>query len=90
LHRRIAKLSPNAPLRSMYVTLLDFFENDLAAENLPPAVHPDNIDVHRQLVDAIEQSDTPELERAIRRHDSRRLNPGTFAPATGTAGAPGG
>ena len=34
-HRRIAKVSPNAPLRSMYVTLLDFFENNLAAD--PPA-----------------------------------------------------
>jgi DNA-binding FadR family transcriptional regulator len=86
-HRRIAKLSPNAPLRSMYVTLLDFFENDLAAENLPPAVHPDNIDVHRQLVDAIEQGDAPELEVAIRRHDSHRLNLGMFAPATGTGAA---
>jgi DNA-binding FadR family transcriptional regulator len=29
-HRRIARMSLNAPLRSMYVTLLDFFENDLA------------------------------------------------------------
>jgi GntR family transcriptional regulator, transcriptional repressor for pyruvate dehydrogenase complex len=81
-HRRIAKLSPNAPLRSMYVTLLDFFENDLAVENLPDAVHPDNIDVHRQLVDAIEQGDMAELELAIRRHDSHRLNLGMFKPAT--------
>jgi DNA-binding FadR family transcriptional regulator len=84
-HRRIAKLSPNAPLRSMYVTLLDFFENDLAVEDLPDAVHPDNIDVHRQLVDAIGQGDVPELELAIRRHDSHRLNLGMFKPATGAA-----
>src|SRR5947209_5044980 len=73
-HRRIAKLSPNAPLRSMYVTLLDFFENDLAVENLPDTVHPDNIDVHRQLVDAIEQGDLPEPELAIRRHGRHRRN----------------
>ncbi|HUZ36854.1 MAG TPA: FCD domain-containing protein [Streptosporangiaceae bacterium] len=79
-HRRVAKLSPNAPLRSMYVTLLDFFENDLAIENLPAAVHPENVDVHRQLVDAIEKGEAPELEWAIRRHDGHRLNPGMFEP----------
>jgi DNA-binding FadR family transcriptional regulator len=78
-HRRIASLTPNAPLRSMYVTLLDFFENELAA-GLPDPVHPGNIDVHRQLVDAIEQGEGPELERAIRRHDSYRPGPGVLAP----------
>jgi hypothetical protein len=57
----------------MYVTLLDFFENDLAVVELPDAVHPDNIDAHRQLVDAIEQGHVPELEWAIRRHDGHRL-----------------
>jgi DNA-binding FadR family transcriptional regulator len=87
-HRRIAKLSPNAPLRSMYVTLLDFFENDLAVENLPDTVHPDNIDVHRQLADAIEQGDVAELELAIRQHDSHRLNLGMFKPGAGAAAPP--
>jgi DNA-binding FadR family transcriptional regulator len=80
-HRRIASLTPNAPLRSMYVTLLDFFENDLAGTGLPDAVHPGSIDVHRQLVDAIEQGEAPGLERAVRRHDSYRPGPGRFAPA---------
>jgi DNA-binding FadR family transcriptional regulator len=79
-HRRVAKLSPNAPLRSMYVTLLDFFENDLAVENLPATVHPDNVEVHRQLVDAIEKGEAPELEWAIRRHDGHRLSLGMFEP----------
>jgi GntR family transcriptional repressor for pyruvate dehydrogenase complex len=82
-HRRVAKLSPNAPLRSMYVTLLDFFENDLAVEELPDAVHPDNVDVHRQLADAIERGEETELEWAIRRHDGHRLNLGMFEPASG-------
>ena len=85
-HRRIAKLSPNAPLRSMYVTLLDFFEN-LAVGDLPDAVHPENVDVHRQLVDAIERGEVPELEWAIRRHDSHRLNLGMFEPAAGNDAA---
>jgi DNA-binding FadR family transcriptional regulator len=86
-HRRVAKLSRNAPLRGMYVTLLDFFENDLAVEELPDAVHPDNVDVHRQLVDAIEQGDVPELEWAIRRHDGHRLNLGMFEPVAVTGDA---
>lgn len=60
-HRRIAKLTPNVLLRSMYVTLLDFFENGAAAGDPPGAVHPGNVDVHRQLVDAIEQGGGPGL-----------------------------
>src|SRR6516164_3341129 len=82
-HRRIASMSPNAPLRSMYVTLLDFFENDLATAGPPGAVHPGNVDVHRQIVDAIEQGEGPELGSAIRRHDSRWLNRGAAEPAAG-------
>jgi DNA-binding FadR family transcriptional regulator len=80
-HRRIASLAPNAPLRSVYVTLLDFFENDLAGTGQPDAVHPGSIDVHRQLVDAIEQGEAPELERAVRRHDGYRPGRGRLAPA---------
>jgi GntR family transcriptional repressor for pyruvate dehydrogenase complex len=62
LHRRIAKLTPNVPLRSMYVTLLDFFESDAAAGDRPGAVPPGAVDVHRPLVDAIERGEVPELE----------------------------
>jgi DNA-binding FadR family transcriptional regulator len=87
-HRRIAKLTPNAPLRSMYLTLLDFFEDEAAAGDLPAAVHPGNVDVHRQLVDGIEQGEVPELEGAIRRHDRHRLNPGALVPAAELAAHP--
>jgi DNA-binding FadR family transcriptional regulator len=87
-HRRIAKLTPNVPLRSMYITLLDFFENDAAAGDPPGPPHPGDVDVHRQLVDAFEQGDGPGLEAAIRRHDSHRLAPGAFAPAGGAAAYP--
>ena len=78
-HRRVARLSPNAPLRSMYVTLLDFFEQDLATADLPGAVRPASVDTHRQLADAITQGDVPALGPAIRRHDSHRLDPGVPA-----------
>jgi GntR family transcriptional regulator, transcriptional repressor for pyruvate dehydrogenase complex len=87
-YRRIAKLTPNVPLRSMYVTLLDFFENESAGGDLPAAVHPGDVDVHRQLVDAIEQGEVPELEGAIRRHGRHRLNLGALVPAAGLAAYP--
>ena len=87
-HRRIAKLTPNVPLRSMYVTLLDFFENDAAGGDPAVAVHPGDVDVHRQLVDAIERGDAPGLEAAIRRHDSHRPNPGALVPAAEVAAYP--
>jgi GntR family transcriptional regulator, transcriptional repressor for pyruvate dehydrogenase complex len=80
-HRRIAKLSPNAALRSLFVTLLDFFENDLGGEDLPPVLNPENVEVHRQLIEAIEAGDMPELEAAIYRHDHHRLALGMFEPA---------
>jgi DNA-binding FadR family transcriptional regulator len=90
-HRRVASMSPNAPLRSVYVTLLDFFENDLATADPPGAAHPADVDVHRQLADAIEQGEGPELGSAIGRHDSRRLSRGPAGPAAGSApGTPGG
>ena len=87
-HRRIAKLTPNVPLRSMYVTLLDFFENDVAAGDRPGGVHPGDVDVHRQLVDAIEHGEAPELEGAIRRHDSHRLDLGMLVPTAELAAYP--
>jgi DNA-binding FadR family transcriptional regulator len=86
-HRRIAKLSPNAPLRSLYVTLLDFFENDVAAGELPPAVHPDNVEVHRQLVDAIETGDEQEVTRAVSVHDNHRRRLGMFQAAASSLAA---
>jgi DNA-binding FadR family transcriptional regulator len=80
-HRRIAKLTTNAPLRSLYITLLDFFEHDLTREQLPPVLAPDNIEVHRQLLDAIARGEGPELEAAIQRHDSHRITLGLFRPS---------
>jgi DNA-binding FadR family transcriptional regulator len=45
------------------------------------------VDVHRQLVDAIEQGEMPELEGAIRRHDRHRLSLGALVPAAASAAA---
>jgi hypothetical protein len=46
----------------MYVSLLDFVENDAAAGELPGAVPPGDVVAHRQLVDAIERGEVPGLE----------------------------
>jgi DNA-binding FadR family transcriptional regulator len=85
-HRRVATLSRNAPLRSLYVTLLDFFEKDLAAEDLPPVLNAENIEVHRQLVDAIESGEKKAVEAAILRHDNHRVALGMFEPALAPEG----
>jgi DNA-binding FadR family transcriptional regulator len=79
-HRRIAKLSTNAPLRSLYLTLLDFYETDLHGQQLPPVVASENISVHQQLLDAIEEGEGPALDEAMRRHDEHRASLGMFRP----------
>jgi DNA-binding FadR family transcriptional regulator len=72
-------MSTNAPLRSLYVTLVDFFEHSQQQiEHLPVAIDPNNIDIHRQLVAAIESGDEDELLAATRRHDENRLALGLF------------
>jgi DNA-binding FadR family transcriptional regulator len=81
-HRRIARLSPNVPLRSFYVTLLDFYEQDLVeAQGMPEVLHPGKAEVHQRLVDAIEARDPAVLAAAIREHDISRLELGVFRPA---------
>jgi DNA-binding FadR family transcriptional regulator len=80
-HRCVATLSRNAPLRSLYLTLLDFYENDLEITDLPPVLNADNVEVHRQLVDAIERGERTGLEAAILRHDNHRVALGMFEPA---------
>ena len=60
------------------LTLLDFFENDLAQGLLPPAVDAANLDVHRQLLDAIAAGEGPAVDAAIARHDHLRTSLGMF------------
>jgi len=84
-HRRIAKLTSNAPLRSLYLTLLDFFEHDLGREPFPDVLNPLNVDIHRELLNAIDLGEGPELEAAMRRHDENRVSLGMFSPADSPA-----
>ncbi len=81
-HRRIAKLCTNAPLRSLYLTLLDFYETDVQNQQLPPVIASENIAVHQQLLDAIEAGKEPALDEAMRRHDEHRISLGMFRPGS--------
>ncbi len=69
LHRRIASMSRNVPLKSYYLTILDFLEEGLGAAVPSADYRPDrSLAVHAQLVDAIQSGDPAELELAIEKH----------------------
>jgi GntR family transcriptional repressor for pyruvate dehydrogenase complex len=69
LHRRIAKTLRNQPLRSIYLTMMDFLEDAVESvdeTNFDPDGH---IAVHRELVAAIAEGPGERLEEALRKHD---------------------
>jgi GntR family transcriptional regulator, transcriptional repressor for pyruvate dehydrogenase complex len=68
LHRRIAKLCRNAPLHSIYLTLLDFLEDGLETSDLRDFDGRADVDVHRELVSAIASGPGDRLEAAIVAH----------------------
>lgn len=75
LHARIADVSPNELLRSLYTNLLDLIESHTLALH-PGGERPihDHIaqryDLHRDLVDAIDRRDRPEALRLIHDHNA--------------------
>lgn len=71
-HRRVAAISPNPPMRSLYITVLDFFEQAVDPEGLPTTLHRSNVEVHQQLVDAIASGDPKQAKAALRAHDRHR------------------
>jgi len=69
LHRRLAKMCANAPLKSLYLTLLDFVESALQDVRPDEFFDPeDNLRVHEELVEAVVSGDSERLEAAVRRH----------------------
>jgi DNA-binding FadR family transcriptional regulator len=72
LHLRIAQMTRNAPLRSFYVTLIDFFQHQLDTDSSPAVVAAHNVEVHEHLVDAIRRGPGPWVDEAIHRHDVHR------------------
>ena len=67
-HRRIARGCRNAPLHSIYLTLLDFLEDGLRPGDLREFHPEDDVAIHRELVDAIEEGPGPRLDAAVGRH----------------------
>lgn len=71
LHRRIAQTCSNRVLGNLYLTLLDASEAEVTDVNATPqfrASFRENLDVHRQLIDAIEDGSEELVRRAIRAH----------------------
>jgi DNA-binding FadR family transcriptional regulator len=86
-HRRVATMVRNVPLRSIYVTLLDFFEDAVLRVDERRVVSQENIDVHRDLVAAIDNGTGPELEAAIEHHNRQMLAQAMFDPGADDADA---
>ncbi|HEY2769529.1 MAG TPA: FCD domain-containing protein [Solirubrobacteraceae bacterium] len=68
LHRRIAKLCRNLPLRTMYLALTDFLEESMQSVRIEAFDGPAIVEVHRKLIDAIEHGEGPELDAALFAH----------------------
>jgi DNA-binding FadR family transcriptional regulator len=83
LHRRIAELCRNAPLRTMYLAVLDFLELGLARAEFTEFDGKGLMTVHRDLVDAIDAGEGPALDAAIAAHKptAQRNLPNVRPPA---------
>ncbi len=68
LHRRIAELCRNSPLRSMYLALIDFLEYSIDHAEFAEFDGEGMVGVHRDLVNAIAGGEGPELDAAIEAH----------------------
>ncbi|HEY1777927.1 MAG TPA: FCD domain-containing protein [Solirubrobacteraceae bacterium] len=74
LHRRIAALSVNTPLRSIYLTLTEGLESMLEHSDIDEFDGPTYLAIHRELVEAIGAGPGSRLEAAIAEHTP--LTPG--------------
>ncbi len=69
LHRRMAKMGTNAPLKTLYLTLLDFVDDgldDVTGDEFFDA--EENLAVHEELVEAVIDGNPKRLSKAIERH----------------------
>jgi DNA-binding FadR family transcriptional regulator len=68
LHRRIAEVCRNSPLRSMYLALIDFLEYSVDHAEFARFDGAGMVAVHRDLVTAIDGGEGPTLDAAIEAH----------------------
>jgi DNA-binding FadR family transcriptional regulator len=69
LHRRIAKIVHNLPLRSIYLTMIDFLEDAVEKAEFKSFDASGHIAVHRELVAGIAEGPGERLEAALRAHE---------------------
>lgn len=67
LHRRIASISPNPVLRTVYENLVDFLTSDLGGVS---RVDPERLQVHRELVEAVASGSQAQVQVAVQRHST--------------------
>ena len=65
LHRRIAELCRNNPLRSMYLALIDFLEYSVDHAEFARFDGEAMVEVHRELVEAIDEGEGRRLDAAV-------------------------
>lgn len=81
LHAAIAAISPDALLGSLYTSLLDLIEGHTLSV-LPAGEQPlgdyiaQRLELHRDLVDALDRRDRPEALRLIHEHNTTPAAPG--------------
>ena len=68
LHRRIARLCTNEPLRKIYLMLIDFLEAEMASAEYGEFDGQAFLRVHQDLVDAIDRGEGPHLDAAVEAH----------------------
>lgn len=66
-HRRIGRACANPPLRSMYLTVVDFLEAGMDDYEFPDPT-AESISAHRELLAAMAGRDPDSLERALAHH----------------------
>ena len=69
LHRRVAKIVRNDPLRSIYLTMLDFLEDSAEHAEYDTFDALEHLARHRELVEAIAEGPGDRLEAAIAAHE---------------------
>jgi DNA-binding FadR family transcriptional regulator len=69
LHRRIAKICRNVPLRSIYLTMLDFLEDAVEGAEFKGFDASGHIAIHRELVAGIAEGPGERLEAALLEHE---------------------
>ena len=68
LHRRLARLTSNAALRSIYLTLVEYLEAMIEDAIISAFDGPASVAVHRELIAAIAAGPGPRLDAAIAAH----------------------